>query len=267
MGFMYSEYKRLKGGLPLGAFTGKPVPLGGLEARNSSTGYGGLFCLETYLDAIGMSKDGLTVAIQGFGNVGYWFAEICFRQGLKVVALSNEYGGIFNPFGLNVSECKKSIDASGGKEWGNTGKVITNEELLALEVDVLAPSAIENVINEKNVDTIKANIILELANGPTTIGADEILSKKGKVIIPDIMANAGGVYVSFLEWMGNRTAIQKSNETIQEELKNAMQKATNKALKVKYKNNIDLRTACYAVGLTRIGNVYKCLGTREYFSS
>ena len=270
MGWMYSEYKRIKGGHPKDIVTGKPVALGGIEGRSSATGYGGYYVLENILNNsiskvnIPSNPEDIRIAIQGFGKVGYWLAEKCFRSGLKVVALTNEFGGSYNEHGLNVSACRKSLDESGGKEWGD-GDKITNEELWSLDIDVLAPSAVENVITINNADKIKAKVILEMANGPTTNEADAILNDRGVLVIPDILANAGGVVVSYFEWLQNRTAINRTLPEVDHDLREKMIYATEKVMALHMKHDISARTAAYVLALKRINDANICLGSRGYF--
>jgi glutamate dehydrogenase/leucine dehydrogenase len=230
---MYQQYRQIKGGHPKDIVTGKPVALGGIEGRNSATGYGGFYCLDTILKSnlistnIPAACEDIQVAVQGFGKVGYWFAEKCFRQGLKVVAISNEFGGCYCEHGINVMAARKCLDESGGKEWGQ-GEAISNDELLSMNVDILAPAAIENVITKDNADKVKAKMVLELANGPTTNEADALLNQKGIPVIPDILANAGGVVVSYFEWLQNRTARNWTLEQVETDLKSMMEYATEK---------------------------------------
>jgi glutamate dehydrogenase (NADP+) len=155
---------------------------------------------------------------------------------------------------------------SGGKEWG-CGSKISNEELLGLDVDVLVPAAIENVITEKNADKVKARIVFELANGPTTNEADAILNDKGIVIVPDILANAGGVVVSYFEWVQNRGGIVKTTDEVNMDLSKVMNYATHKVMERYIEHNISLRTATYALALRRIGMANECLGNKGYFRS
>jgi glutamate dehydrogenase (NADP+) len=269
MGWMYSEYRKIKGGHPLDVITGKPTALGGIEGRNSATGYGGYYVLDSlmshFLDKINLPvKEEIKVAIQGFGKVGYWFAEKCYKNGLKVVALSNELGGVYDPNGLNPVACRKSLEETEMKEWGE-GTPITNEELLQLDVSILCPAAIENVITVANVDKIKARLIFELANGPTTLDADAILQEKGVVVIPDILANAGGVVVSYFEWLQNRTAEEKTLDEVNKRLKKMMQYATERVMSRHLKEKISIRTATYAIALKRIGEANECLGIKNFF--
>lgn len=272
MAWMYGEYKKIKGGHPKAVVTGLPVALGGIVGRNSATGYGGYYALERFFESeVGKKNLGsgtLNVAIQGFGNVGYWFAEICSKApNINIVALSNEHGGVFDLNGLDLAKCKESIDNSGGRNWG-CGSKISNRELLEMEVDVLVPAAIENVITKDNANDIRAKVILELANGPTTNSADEILIAKNKIIIPDILANAGGVIVSYFEWLQNRNGQEKTIDEVNQGLKNKMTYAFDRVLaRYEKHKNMSLRTASYALALKRIGEANECLGTQHYFKS
>lgn len=270
MGWMYSEFRKIKGGHPLGVITGKPVALGGIEGRGSATGYGGFYVLDTLLKgyrevarlpAVGQP---LRVAIQGFGKVGYWFAEKCWSHGITVVALSNEFGGTYDPKGLHVPTCRDSLNKTESRVWGQ-GSPISNEDLIELDVDVLCPAAIENVITEKNAKNVKARMVLELANGPTTLEADNILNDRGVVVIPDVLANAGGVVVSYFEWRQNRCGDKWTLSSVNETLKNMIQMATVEAMEKAKLHSIPVRTATYAIALHRIGEANDCLGTKSFF--
>lgn len=276
MGWMYSEYRKIKGGHPKSIITGLPVALGGIEGRTQATGYGGYYVLERILDMQKESGDGIphmstpvTIAVQGFGKVGYWFCEKLKQTGTwgnKIVAISNEFGGTYNPDGLDPVVCKKSLDESNQQIWGQ-GTPISNEDLLQLDVDVLVPAAIENVITVKNADKIKAKMILELANGPTTNEADTILNDKNVIVIPDILANAGGVVVSYFEWLQNRNGSIKTFEEVDTGMKKIMTYATERTMSRFYKHHIPVRTAAYALALKRIAEANECLGNRHYFQS
>ncbi len=270
MGWMYSEYKRIKGGHPKDIITGKPVALGGIEGRTTSTGYGGFYCLESFLESskinLGKDKKDIKIAVQGFGKVGYPFAEKCQKNGYKVVAISNEFGGSYDPNGLNVDQCRDYLDKNDRKEWGQ-GSKITNEELLSMDVDILVPAAMENQITINNVNNIKAKIVLELANGPTTTEADQVLNDRKIITIPDILANAGGVVVSYFEWLQNRNAEAKTLEQVDEGLKKMMTTATEKVMSINHQNNIPLRTAAYVLALKRISAANECLGNKGYFKN
>ena len=267
MGWMYDEYRLIKGGHPRDVITGKPAALGGLPERTYATGYGGYYVLEELVNNHLKDKPltDMTVAIQGFGKVGYWFAEKCFRSGLRVVALSNEHGGTYDPNGLDIVKCRESLDNSNHRVWGQ-GTPITNDQLLRLAVDVLAPAAVENVITKDTADFVNARIVLELANGPTTNEGDEILNEKKIIVVPDILANAGGVVVSYFEWLVNRHAESRTSEKIDSDLKSMMTYATEKTLARHRDFQIPLRTAAYVLALKRISAARECLGTKNYFS-
>jgi glutamate dehydrogenase (NADP+) len=268
MGWMYSEYRKIKGGHPKAVITGLPVALGGIEGRNSATGYGGYYVLEHLLS----HKDfplkfdrPITLALQGFGKVGYWFAEKARNAKLPIdiVAISDEYGGTYDPKGLNLTQL---LNNTTDKTWSQ-GKPITNEELLSLDVDIIVPAAIENVITVKNAEKIKAKLILELANGPITAEADIIVNRQGVVVIPDILANAGGVVVSYFEWLQNRNGQSRTAEEVDDGLKKIMTYAAERTLSRYFKHKTSLRTAAYSLALTRIAAANECLGNRMYFST
>lgn len=197
----------------LATYTGKPLALGGSQGRDEATGLGGVFILEKLVEKLKLkSKKDVTVAVQGFGNVGYWFAYHADRLGYKVVAISGSRGGVYLSDGLNPAKTLACKNESGDLQncrcsdkncETKTGRKISNEELLELEVDVLVPAALENVIHEGNARKIKAKNIIEMANGPITPEADAILAQKGILVVPDVLANAGGVTVSYFEWIQN----------------------------------------------------------------
>jgi len=273
MGWMYSEYRKLKNGHPKAVITGLPVALGGIEGRNSATGNGGAYCLYWILDHIKEFNlsfgDEITVAIQGFGKVGYWVAEKLWSDNkkIKVVAISNEHGGVYETsgMGLNPMKCRQSLNNSDQKDWG-VGAKITNQELLQLPVDILVPAAIENVITKENAEQIKAKMIVELANGPTTNEADAILNDKKVIIVPDILANSGGVIVSYFEWLQNRNAQQKTREDVESSLKTKIEYATQRTVERYFKYKIpSLRTSAYSLALKRIAAANESLGNRDFF--
>jgi glutamate dehydrogenase (NADP+) len=272
MGWMYQQYRKIHGGHPRDVVTGKPTALGGIEGRNSATGYGGYYVLKHIIDNNGKdfgfdrnSLEGQTIAIQGFGKVGYWLAEKCAKEGMKVVAISNEYGAVYDCDGLDPVRCRTSLYESNQKHWG-MGRAISNEELLRLPVDILAPSAVENVITERVAQDIQASMILELANGPTTLEGERVLNARKVPIIPDILANAGGVIVSYFEWLQNRHAEEWTAEMVDSGLTEKMIVATSKTIKRTLQHNIPIRTAAYALALKRIGEANESLGTKDYFS-
>lgn len=269
MGFMYARYREIKGGQPKGIVTGKPIAIGGIHGRKTATGHGGYFVLEHMVDnynkqlSLPNDKEKIKVAIQGFGNVGLYFAEICHRNGIQVVAISNVDGGVYNPKGINVAACRKSYEETGTLEGGSK---ISNDELLELKnIDVLAPAAIQKVITAENAPKIKAKVILELANAPVTPEADSILEKKNITVLPDILVNAGGVVVSYFEWLQNKNEIIKSLDQVQNDLKLAMTHSCNKVMERRSLYNTTLRTGAYTLALKRIGEAIQCLGTKNWF--
>lgn len=270
MGFMYSRYRDIKKGHPRDVITGKPVALGGIANRVSATGHGGYYVLkyifDNYSDHLNLGgncdKKNVSVAIQGFGQVGYWFAKKCFENGIKVVAISTVDGGYYDPNGLNVFACKEAID----NQQTPPGTKITNQELLELECDVLCPAAIEGAITSENADKIKSKAILELANGPTTNDALKILEEKGIRVFPSILCNAGGVLVSYMEWIQNRNAREIPYDEVETELRRKMEDATRKVFERHIKHEISLQTAAYVLGLKRIGEAIESLGNKEYFA-
>lgn len=272
MGWMYDEYRLIKGGHPRDFITGKPVALGGLKERTEATGYGGYYVLEQIINNHWKKKplNEVTVAIQGFGKVGYWFAEIAHKMGMKIAAISNENGGTYSDNGINPEVVRKWLWEC-HDDWYDFNKGLggyspmTNDELLELDVDILVPAAVENVITEQNADRIKAQIVLELANGPTTTEGDMIMNDRGIMVVPDIIANAGGVVVSYYEWLQNRHAEERTHEQIILGLQQKMEESTSKMMARHVERGMSLRTAAYALALKRIGDAAEALGTKNYF--
>ena len=267
MDWMVDEYLKISNSKDIklkATFTGKSIQNDGSEGREEATGKGGETILERFVEKMGLKKP-LTVAIQGFGNVGYNLAKFLYQKGYRLVALSDSKGGIYSEEGFNpelVMECKKEKGMISGCYCVGSvcdislGRDISNEELLELDVDILIPAALENVINEKNADKIKAKIILEMANNPLTEEADEILNRKGVIVIPDILANSGGVTVSYFEMLQNLNNEKWSKEKVFEELEKYLSKSFDEVWQIKEKLNIDLRKASYIVALRRIYEKY-----------
>lgn len=265
-------------------FTGKLIKDGGSEGREEATGLGGLYVLQAVLaklhSKLKTRNSKLTVAVQGFGNVGYNVVKFLNQNGFKVVAVSDSRGGIFVPEGINPEltlECKRKNGylagcycsgsvcdlynpfdkAQGERKISVRGKQITNEELLELPVDILVPAALEGVITKENGKRIKAKVILEMANGPTTLEADEILFKRGITVIPDVLANSGGVIVSAFEWEQNLKGEHWTKEQVNRRLKQKMEKAADTVWQTSRELGSDLRTAAFVVALQRILAVMK----------
>jgi glutamate dehydrogenase/leucine dehydrogenase len=234
-------------------FTGKRIEEGGSEGREEATGLGGLYVLQAMLEKLGKTGT-LTAAVQGFGNVGYNVAKFLTGIGITVVAVSDSKGGIFEPNGLDIEAVHAQKKAAGML---SGGKAVTNAELLELPVDILVPSALESVITADNADKIKATVVLEMANGPTTPEADKILFDRGIVVIPDILANAGGVTVSCFEWEQNLKGEHWTKEDVNKKLKLKMNKAANDVWEASKKYSIDMRTAAFVVAIERISTAIK----------
>lgn len=250
-------------------FTGKPVDKGGTLGRTEATGRGGVIVLRALLAKLnnqfpitnGQKIPRLTVAVQGFGNVGYYFAKIAEDQGFKIVAVSDSKGAVYVKEGLSVEttmKCKKEKGSVSGCYCKGSvcdvrfGKTVTNDELLELPVDILVPSALENVINEDNMRDIKAKIIIEMANGPITEEAYEYLTKKGVIIVPDVLANSGGVTVSYLEWYQNMLNEKWSENQVNTRLKTMMMKAFDAIWKTAQSKHVPLKQAAFELAIERI---------------
>jgi glutamate dehydrogenase len=253
MGWMLDEYEKLTGVKAPATFTGKTIEQGGSQGRTEATGFGGGFVLREYLHGShNQQQDIKTVAIQGFGNVATYFAESVKDLGLKVVALSDSRGGIFNPDGIDIAQAESHKKQTGSLSGLEGTKSISNDELLELEVDVLVPAALENVITDQNAGKIRAKIILEMANGPTTPEADSILLSKNIVVIPDILANSGGVATSYFEWKQNMDKASWSKEDVLEKLEGYMVKASNDVFEIQKKYSTTLRNSAYILATERI---------------
>ncbi|PIV67720.1 MAG: glutamate dehydrogenase [Euryarchaeota archaeon CG01_land_8_20_14_3_00_38_12] len=261
MAWMMDEYSKLEGYNVPGMITGKPIPLGGSLGRGDATARGGMYILREAAKHIGLNLNNATVAIQGYGNAGQFAAKLVTEMfDSKIVALSDSKGGIYNEKGLDWKRVLEHKEKTKSVTGFNGSKQISNEELLELEVDVLIPSALENQITEKNADKIKAKIVLELANGPTTPEADKILYKNKVFVIPDFLANAGGVTVSYFEWVQNTYGYYWEEEEVREKLDKKMTKAFKDVLEMVKKYNVDNRTAAYMVSVDRVAEAMKLRG-------
>jgi len=250
MAWMLDEFEKLHRGSYPAFITGKPLELGGSAGRGTSTAQGGYYCFETALRELGLANP--TLAVQGFGNAGMFIAKICHDHGFKVVAVSDSKGGIHDSNGLNIPEVIAFKEKKGSVVGFGKAKKISNEELLELPVDVLFPCALENQITKANAAKVKAKLIVELANGPTTPEADEILHKKGTVVVPDILANSGGVYVSYLEWVQNRMGFYWTQDYVFDLLKKQINNSFKDIWAVKKEHKIDMRTAAYVYALQKM---------------
>ncbi len=263
MAWMANEYSRIVGENTPASFTGKPVEVGGSRGRSNSTSVGGVYVLEEALKKTKKEKRHITVAVQGMGNVGANAAKILGAEDCNIIAVSDSKGGIkaeSGDKGLNIEEVLKYKEKTGSVLGFPGTKQITNEELLTLPVDVLIPAAMENQITAKNAKNIKAKIVLELANGPTTPEADKILYKKGVLVIPDILANAGGVLVSYFEWVQDRMGYFWDEAEVNEKLKKQMVKSFAEIWNYKGKYKVDMRTAANVLALERVVKAMRLRG-------
>ncbi|MAT98355.1 MAG: glutamate dehydrogenase [Anaerolineaceae bacterium] len=261
MAWMLDEYETINGKREPGVITGKPLELGGSAGRTPATAMGGLFTIREAAKLRGLDLNGATTAIQGFGNVGS-FAHILGQKqfGLKVVAVSDEFGGIYNANGLDcdvvvehVRQTGKVVDCPGTES-------LTNEELLELEVDILIPAAIENQLTAQNANNVKAKVVAELANGPTTPDADNILNDKGIYIIPDFLCNAGGVIVSYFEMVQNGYQYYWDESMVHERLDKKITTAFHAVNHMSDSKHVDTRVAAYLVAVNRVAEAVRLRG-------
>ena len=260
MGWMMDEYSKLKGQYEPGFITGKPICIGGSLGRTAATGRGVMVAAGEAIKALGIKPEEATCAVQGFGNVGSWTAKLIHDLGVKIVALSDVYGAIMNEGGLDPYEVEKHVQATGSVVNFPGSKAITNAELLAMEVTVLAPCAMELQITKDNAADVKAKIIVEGANGPTTPEADEILDAKGILVVPDILANGGGVTVSYFEWVQCLYRYFWTEEEVIEKQTQLMIGAFKNVYDMAKKYDVNMRTAAYIVALNRLDEAMKFRG-------
>jgi glutamate dehydrogenase/leucine dehydrogenase len=260
MAWIMDTYSQLKGYMVPECVTGKPVEIGGSEGRTEATGRGVVHCVKQAAQNLNLKLNGASVAIQGFGNVGYHAAQAATEIGCKVVAVSDSTGGIYNPNGLNPDAVLAHKDKTGSVQSFPEAKNITNEELLEADCDILVPAALENQITCKNVDKIKARLVAEAANGPTTPEADKTLYEKGVCLIPDILANSGGVTVSYFEWVQNLTREHWALQEVNRRLEAKMTKAFDDVYALSQKEESDMRTGALMLGVGRVANAIKTLG-------
>ena len=240
--------------------TGKPVEMGGSLGRREATGRGVMVVTREALRNLGMPIVGTGVAVQGFGNVGSVAAQLLQREGCVIKAISDRSGGIFNEAGVDIDDAIAWVKEHRSLEGYRTGDRITNDELLKLDVDVLVPAALENVITTKNAADIRAKVIAEGANGPTTAAADTILDEKGVFIIPDILANAGGVTVSYFEWVQDRGGYFWTEDTVNDRLLQIMQRSFTDVLEISRRHRVNMRTAAYMLSISRVATVHRLRG-------
>jgi len=261
MGWMADEYSKLKGEDSPAAFTGKSLDDWGLEGRGEATGFGGVVILERLRKIFNFKPEDTTLAIQGFGNVGSFFARFAFEKGYKIIAVSEQQGGIYVSKGLDPEQTIQCREEKGkiaecycvGSVCdANFGKQITNEELLEMEVDILVPAAVEDVITEGNASKIKAKYIIEMANGPITSEAEKILEKRKILSVPDILANAGGVTASYFEWLQSKEKKRWQKKMVLDKLSEILEKAFDEVWALSKKEDMSFRKAAYLLAIDRV---------------
>lgn len=251
MAWIFDEYSKREGFAPA-VVTGKPVDLHGSFGRDAATGRGCLFAIREVLQHDGRKLEGQTFAVQGFGNVGSWFARLAHEQGGKIIAASDAFGGIFNGDGLNVPALYAHVQRTGSVVRFEGAEPISNPDLLTCECDVLVPAALGHVLTERNAKDVKARYVLEAANGPTTAEADEIFESRGVVCVPDIFANAGGVTVSYMEWTQNIQQLKWREADVNQKLDSIMTEAHRWIRECQGMRNCSLRTAAFVNAILRV---------------
>jgi len=260
MAWIMDTYSMLKGYTVTGVVTGKPIALGGSLGRDKATARGGTFVAREAAKAIGLSIKGARVAIQGFGNAGSVAAELLSQMGAKIVAVDDSQGGAWNDAGLDVKALLAFKEKTGSVKGFPGSKDIKRDDLFALKVDILVPAALENQITKENAGLVKAKLLLELANGPTTPEADEILHKNGVTILPDILANAGGVTVSYFEWVQDLGAYFWTEDEVNQKLEQIMVRSFNDVHKAATDNKCNHRKGAYLVAVQRVADAVKARG-------
>jgi glutamate dehydrogenase (NAD(P)+) len=252
MAWIFDTYSMNKGHSVLGVVTGKPLTIGGSLGREEATARGATFCLESALEKKGRSMQGLRVAVQGFGNVGAYFAKFIAEQGATVVAISDSRGGMYNPNGIDVAAAFAHKRGGGSLSELKGGERITNDELIALDCDVFAPCALEQVVTGENADRVKARVVVEGANGPLTPAADEILEGNGVMILPDVLANAGGVVVSYFEWVQGLQEYFWKEDEVNARLNSIVTRAFDETWATYEERKISMRMAAYGLAVQRV---------------
>jgi len=263
MGWIMDTYSMLKGRAVPGVVTGKPLEIGGSLGRPEATGRGVMITTRETLKKLDIPFDSVRIAIQGMGNVGSTAAGLLYDEGAKIIAVSDVSGGISNPAGLNIPDILKYLSVRGNllKDYAAPDVLpISNSELLETEADILIPAALENQITAANADRIKASIIVEGANGPTAVEADGILEQKGIIVVPDILANAGGVIVSYFEWVQNIQSLMWDKEEVNNNLNRILCNAFEEVYALHQEKNVTLRTSAYALALKKLVSAKKVRG-------
>jgi glutamate dehydrogenase (NADP+) len=274
MGWMMDEYSIIRRQISPAVVTGKPITMGGSLGRETATAMGAFFVIENAMQKLERIPQETTVAVQGFGNAGAHIAELLFQAGYKIVAVSDSQGGIYAPQGLDIPSIRayklnnlgiKAVYCEGSVCNIIEHKTISNAELLTLDIDILIPAALENQVTDSNAQNIKAKYIFEVANGPVSSTADLILELQGIQVFPDILVNAGGVTVSYFEWVQNRSGLYWTTTEINQRLKQKMVEEADTIWDLSHNLSVSMRTAAYIHGLTRLGDAISAKGTRDYY--
>jgi glutamate dehydrogenase (NAD(P)+) len=260
MAWIMDTYSRENGAWNPAVVTGKPVNISGTLGREAATGRGLQFVVEEAARCRGLALDGATVAVQGFGNAGQWSARLLAGQGCRVVAVSDTSGGIYNGRGLDLEAAVAHKLATNKVATFNDGDQISNDDLLTLDVDILVPAAFENQITAANAADVKAPLIAEAANGPTTPEADRILAEKGTFIVPDVLASGGGVVVSYFEWAQNRQGMFWDEEQVNARLSQVMRTAFREVAALSEKEKVTMRDAALMLGISRVADAARLRG-------
>lgn len=260
MAWLMDTYSMTQGHTVPAIVTGKPVAIGGSEGRNDATGRGIVFITREAAREVGKELKGLRVAIQGFGNVGGVCARIFHESGARVVAVSDALGGLYNPAGLDITGLRECANRDGTLTTHGGGDRIGTKELLELDVDVLIPAATENQITAENAPRIKAPIIIEGANGPTTPSADQILHERGVYLVPDVLANAGGVVVSYFEWVQDLQFFFWREDEVNAKMESIMIRAYESVKAMAKRHNVDMRLASHLIGVKRVADATQIRG-------
>lgn len=260
MTHIMDTFSKLKGTYEPGVITGKPINQGGSLARDVATGLGCVYCIREAAKSIKMKINGMRIVIQGFGNAGIFVAEYLGKMGAKIIAVSDSKGGIINKNGLNVKKLIEHKHKNKSVSSFSNSKKINNYELLTTECDVLVPAALENQIDVKIANNIKCKIIAEAANGPTLPDADNLLYKKKIITIPDILANSGGVYISYLEWVQNNMGYYWTREEVIAKMEQKITNSYKEISNFSQKNKIDMRKAAMMIAVSRVVDAFKIRG-------
>ncbi|MDX1811992.1 MAG: Glu/Leu/Phe/Val dehydrogenase [Gammaproteobacteria bacterium] len=270
MGWMADEYSAIRDQPSPAVITGKPLELGGSQGRTDATGRGGYLVIRHLENDFNITPESSRVIVQGFGNVGYHCASLLHADGYKIVGVSDSKTAIYDPDGLDpiaVLQYKNEKGTLCGAPSNSQLQEITNQELLECDCDILIPAALESQITDKNAENIQAKIIVELANGPISPAADKILNKNGKLIVPDILANAGGVIVSYFEWVQNKAGYYWDVANVHGKLKERIEPEARRVWSISQEKDIDMRTAAYVHALDRICRAVTAHGTKAYFNT